>query len=506
MIAQLLFLFALQGFGILFGLAFKKRIPLPFVCLSGLLWGGLFWVLAVMALLVLGLPFTPASSGLLIGLLALGLVVWNALRGNFRLSAAELKWMVAFMALSALLFALAARFNFTFITPDSLAMILNGRAFSFSWSSPTIQQELALRGVFVPALQSASVFLRVDYLSAFQPSCSVLFGGLFIYLSRAMLASLKPAKAAPFWLPILALAALLSLYVILLQLFYIHTNLLSGIFLMVSLACFWLGLKEDNPAWLVFASLSLLAFGLLRTEAPAFILIVLLVLFSYPRLRYVTRLAVCLPLALFFSGWYLYLMTAMGAGTYILNPTNTLLVVVGMLAAAVLALVSGLGWVERIILPRLKWILWIGLAVGLAALALFDGGRASSRLETFVLNLFATGLWGWGWVALAAAAALALAQPAMPYEGLFAASLPAVLLFIYMVYTQAADYKFEWSDSANRMLTHVVPALFLYLTVKFGQALPAPAAGRRPISNRQVLLIGTGVGIIVFTLAVVLGG
>ena len=504
--AQVLFLFALQGIGVLFGLAFKKRIPLPFVCLSGLLWGGLLWVWMVMALLVLGLPFTPATSGFVLALLALGLAGWNVFRGNFRFSPFELKWMAAFMALSALLFALAARFNFTFITPDSLAMILNGRAFSFNWSSPTIQQELALRGVFVPALQSASAFLRVDYLSAFQPSCSVLFGGLFIYLSRNMLASLKPAHAAPLWLPILALAGLLSLYVILLQLFYIHTNLLSGIYFMVALACFWLGLNEDNPAWLVFATLALLAFGLLRTEAPVFILIVLLVLFSYPRLRYVTRLAVCLPLALFFSGWYLYLMSAMGAGTYILNPTNTLLVVVGMLAAALLALGSGLGWVERLILPRLKWILWMGLVLGLAALALFDGASAASRLETFVLNMFATGLWGWGWLMLAAAALLALTQPSMPYEGLFAASLPAVLLFIYMVYTQAVDYKFEWSDLANRMLTHIVPALFLYLTVKFGHGLPAPAEIRRQITNRQVLLLGAGLGMIVFTLSLILRG
>ena len=67
MIAQFIFLYALQMLGILFGISFKKNLHITFISLSGLLWGQLFWVIAAMLLMIFGVPFLLPNILIILG-------------------------------------------------------------------------------------------------------------------------------------------------------------------------------------------------------------------------------------------------------------------------------------------------------------------------------------------------------------------------------------------------------------------------------------------------------
>ncbi len=71
--AQILFLMGLYGFGVFFGLLFKKQLPSAFLGVTGYLWGALIWVAGGVLLNVLTIPYSPVSITILFFLLSIGI-------------------------------------------------------------------------------------------------------------------------------------------------------------------------------------------------------------------------------------------------------------------------------------------------------------------------------------------------------------------------------------------------------------------------------------------------
>jgi hypothetical protein len=134
-----------------------------------------------------------------------------------------------------------------------------------------------------------------------------------------------------------------------------------------------------------------------------------------------------------------------------------------------------------------------------------DPARMASYLVTLLTNMTVYGLWGVGWFVLLAVAVLAISQPAFSNEEFFSIGIPAFLLLLYIIVTRSEISRLDWGDSANRMLTHIYPTIFLYFALKFGvgSSTPLQPEGTRP--RRQVLVV-TGLFLIAFTLISVFAG
>ena len=61
---QFFFLLGLYLAGLLFGLPFRGKLPLPFLCLTGFAWGAALWVLAGLIARLLGQPVMLWPMGL----------------------------------------------------------------------------------------------------------------------------------------------------------------------------------------------------------------------------------------------------------------------------------------------------------------------------------------------------------------------------------------------------------------------------------------------------------
>ncbi len=502
MIAQFCFFTVLQTTGTLFTLLFRKRLPLTFLLFSAFLWGSLSWVFCSLCILILRLPYTKTSIGLLLLVLLSAFLVINFRQKNFQFTPQEKVFLAVWAFGSFIVFTLLSIYNLTFISPDSLHMILNGRAFADQGFSPFIRSQLTLRGVFVPAFQAAGPLLGLDYLYGIQPVMIFDAAVMFLYFGWRMLKNINPGKALA-WMPVVMFIGMVSSYYLPFQAFYIHTNLLSGIYLMVAIGCFWLALVEKNYAWLVFGVLALSAFGLLRTESPLFGLLFLTLLISHPELPYRVRLAVCLPFTITFAGWFIYLFFSVTDETYILDSSNILIILTALVGFSLLVIGTGWKWIRNNLLPRLPWLLLVASFCVCIVLFALDPDRMRGFLNAMLLNISEYGLWGMGWFIATAGLLLASALPSLPYERFFSVGIPTFLVFLYAISTRNVSYQLDWGDSANRMLTHIFPTLYLYLSVKFGRG-PYSIEEKNLFHPYQPYIVGAiGFGLMILALIII---
>ncbi len=241
--SQVLFLTGLYGFGVYFGLLFKRKIPFVFIVITGYLWGALIWVIGGTLLQILKIPSTAASMASLFVLLGIGISILHARNKTWTLSIREMIIIFSAALVFVLVLLLASHYNYSIASPDSAIMISTGRRFTFEGYSPAIIEELSLRGVFLPQLQSASVFLGDDYLFAAQPAFGFTFVLVFSYISYRVLGQLGWRRRQALIYTILASLSLFSTYFIAFQFFYIHTNLISAVYLFVAVGGFWFAIS-----------------------------------------------------------------------------------------------------------------------------------------------------------------------------------------------------------------------------------------------------------------------
>jgi hypothetical protein len=275
MINQVLFLLGLYTIGVLTGLLFKKHIPFIFIYLTGFLWGSLIWVIAGVSFLIVSIPYSALNMLLLAIAILITVAIIHIRRGTWRMTRSEILWLVGVMAAFVLVVSVAAQYNFSVASSDSVQQIMLGRNIANHGFTESATRELASWGVFLPILQSASVFLGDGYLYSAQPAFAFTLLLTFFYLSRrAARQSFSGARVAPAF-ALLATLALASTYFIVFQAFYIHNSLIAATYLFVAIGSFWLALSERNNVWLVFAMLALTGFSISRTESPLFALIYL---------------------------------------------------------------------------------------------------------------------------------------------------------------------------------------------------------------------------------------
>ena len=108
------------------------------------------------------------------------------------------------------------------------------------------------------------------------------------------------------------------------------------------------------------------------------------------------------------------------------------------------------------------------------------------------------GWWGAAWLILLVLFMFAFLQPGFPYERLFSFGIPAFFMLLLALAFMRFPFHLGWGDSANRMITHIMPVIFFYFLLKYGHGLYARRADTVDfIRGRQrVMLAMVGGGIL----------
>jgi hypothetical protein len=475
--AQVWFVIGLYIVGILIGLLLSRQVPIPVVAATGFLWGTLCYSLLSFIALVAN-SYQPVF--MLTGLGALGvlLIVLNIRRGSFSLDRRAMIWLGAMLCLYLLAALILEGHNISKAHElDPQSQILVGRSLALEGFAPWNTQQLSSWGFLLVSIQSTSVFLGVDYLYIFQPICGLTFlltfstGCYYVLVER-----IENRKTALLVAGICTLL-LFSTYGIILEMEFINTNLISSMYLFTAFAAFWLGLGKRSGGWLAAAMLSLTGFALARTEAPVFAIILLSLVLNSGRLSYRERLTYFLPFLVVFILRYLHMVMTAGSGSIILSNSRILGVFGLLIAFTLLVLVSDIEFVEAKILPRLHIVMIAALGAALLAAIASQPNLMLLSICNFLLNLFfLIGFWGVIWYFYLVHLALARNQPPFEHERLFSIFIPCFfLLLLALVYFRlpANPFGYYWHDTSNRISTHIVPIILLYLAMKYGWGLAA---------------------------------
>jgi hypothetical protein len=182
----------------------------------------------------------------------------------------------------------------------------------------------------------------------------------------------------------------------------------------------------------------------------------------------------------------------MEAGSKILKPWNTILIILGLVGFGVLLTISKYRWIEQFVFPRLPYLIMVVLILVIVILTLQDPTIMKNGVIMIFKNWYTTGLWGPTAVVLTVITGILIFQPIFPYEKLFSVGILTFLLLLLILYYQIYPaHDVGWGDSANRMITHIVPVVILYGLIKFSRGFTADQTDVSEFNNlpRYIALV-----------------
>lgn len=500
MIAQILFILFLQVAG---GVIAARVTPPGNRWLAwwpGLLWGLLIWVVWGLLLLCLKLPYSAWSMFGGLGIAAI-LMLCHHLRTQ-ALSRRDLIEFLASTIVVAVVAVLASRVDYSTLSYDSFTQILLGRQLTqFGGFDPACHPALASWGVFVPIVQSASLMIGVDFLYALWPTIAVVFAITFFSICATSLRSLGVGAVVAYLISVIAALFLATTYFVLFQSFYVHNNLPSAMYLFLAVSCMWLGTTRSEPGWLIPGMAAFFGFILLRTESPLYFAMFAAPLLWTENVSRRTRIACLVTVSILAIAWYLRLVALIGGGSDILSPTKAYGLMGIVAAFAAVSVLPDRSTVRRC-MAALPWLMTIGATILVVAVTLKRPEHMARCMETMGQNIFSDGRWGASWAILLILIAVAFGLPRFHRQEWWTVGAGVYLAMIYVLGVfREQPYRIGWGDSANRLLTTVVPVLLGYVTLRFGAAAAMLKSAPNPALTRRSMALGLGM-LFVFLVAV----
>ena len=87
------------------------------------------------------------------------------------------------------------------------------------------------------------------------------------------------------------------------------------------------------------------------------------------------------------------------------------------------------------------------------------------------LNFFRFGRWGITWFVFSLFLILSVTGPRVAEEEIFLYGISGFFLLLVAIVYFRNPYRIGWYDSANRMSTHVLPIVILYVLMKASEGL-----------------------------------
>jgi hypothetical protein len=267
--ADVIFALLLTSLGLLLAWFFKDKVPFAVFGLSSFLWGGAVWIIVVLACFAFNTPIKLWALPIFI-IINAGLGIWIAAR-KITLSKGEIKILAISILINCALAFVCQYFNPVFFTMDSFVYYEKIPQYLVNGQLGEIIESLRTVGFSINALQSGAPLLGKYYLPSIIP---ILFVNLIVFANLAVSASFKQKPAGKrYLLPVILInLSFILLPMVVLHNFYLHANLVTGIYLCAAVICFTLYCNDtfDLVAPAVFGGLSFFAFMVSRIENGLF--------------------------------------------------------------------------------------------------------------------------------------------------------------------------------------------------------------------------------------------
>ncbi|MHC1784180.1 MAG: hypothetical protein AB9891_15745 [Anaerolineaceae bacterium] len=465
--------------GLTFAMLFWRRLPIGFIVTSGFLWGVVGYVILALIILVSTIPYRLISMSIAAGMIFAVFVFFHIRNKTLIMDWQKRLWIggavLVFFTIELFL-AMVEPISFTL---DSHSLIQIGRwigtegftdigGASSSANGYGVFSGIADFGLLVPVIQSISVLIGSEYISMLSPLMALSLAGMFMTIAQQVLQASVPQPIARIALTVLFAVQFFSDRLIIRQIFYLHTNLVSAVYLFAAVVCIWLSAREGKFEWLIFAILALTGFSLTRTESPLFTVVVLILIVSELTEMAEKFSALLFSFIAFAAGWYIWLSSKIFIEGLILSPTTTLAIAGLLIMTAGVILLLKWTWFKKDILPWLPVVMLSVLALALVVTHVVNREHMLSSTHVVFQNLFTqTGEWGIVWYAAVVMAGLSIFRPQLPHERIFTIAFGCFISMVLLLGFFRQPYRLAWSDSANRMMTHILPLVYFFFLMKF---------------------------------------
>lgn len=457
------------------------KLPSPIQAVSGILLGYLLHVLNGIVLIGVGVGLSAAYVVVLAGVECVGFLIGLYLKrkGNFFKSVFSADFWIIGLIYIALLFVFY-QINFSFITNDSLYLILFGQDLVQSGFSEWYFASPGWTGVYIPMIQTIGMLFGRDYVWFIQPVMS-----LILYLSLAYFGYRSVSRyIASKWLAGGLVAALLLLFIssdlALAMLVYIHTNLSSGLFLFLAVVSLYFAIEDANEGWLVLSCAALISFGLLRIEN---VLTALSIIFIYLSSGKLTRKQALWTFApyLVIQGLWLLIVNSLNIDTFLDTMSKGQILVLVAACVAMIVLIWISRW--RFLSGLLEWagkVFPIFFLAGWGILGILDQAAFIKNIRSVSSTLFFTGNWSAFWWVTCGITLISLLRSRFSQKRLLSNIILTFVMVVQILGFFRSPYHASWFDSANRMMIHIAP-LFLFFVAtqvaKAGESYLGPQGG-----------------------------
>ena len=428
-------------------------------------------IFGISATLVYGVYFGAASQVALLCVLALATLA--LLIGNI-ISRSLSKESVLLAAVSLLVLAgiclYVESLRIVTMSPDSSYLARYGQNIGVG-NYEGSRMVFSMWGPFVPFIHALTNLLGQKLFWQYQPVISLHLIAIVFYTVYSIVRERAPVLHSFVAATLLVCLMVLS-DIFLFHVFYIHVNLISALYMYLCVFALAKVQQEPTKAYGSLALLSLIAFSLVRIEAPLFAIAILLVTtFRWQGWSYGNRLKLIIPYTLFMVAWYARVYFMLPEYPDLLTEQLTIAFISVFIGLALFTAFSGLE-VLRSIVKQTHVVVVIGLLLlGIIATVLKPEHMATSS-RSMVRNALVAGDWGLTWyvIAFVATELYILCRHSIERRWMFFVLITYVLLVYNVTYFSGA-YRIGASDSGNRLILQAVPLVILYLSTGVPQML-----------------------------------
>ena len=466
---MLFFLISLLIVGMLFTYHFSGDLPYIFLSLAAPLIGILFYAINIILLLLLRVPITLNTIWILLGVEGTALLL-NLIRFrktilfSTKLVLSDIIVVISIVMIGLFFF----KNNYSYASYDSFYMIIMAQNILETGLSKFYFASPSGMGLFAPILQTIGLLFKFEYTWFIQPLISVLFFSFFIFFGMKVAEKYKISPWAKVGIILSTIAVLLSSNLILVFTTYIHSNFDSGIFLFISFMSLISYFENNKNGWLIFTTIFLIGFGLVRLENAIFACVMILLILADGKIEANKLISTFAPFLIFQSIWFLTIYSLhTDSFTDQLRPNVILAVTAGYIAVLTLLCLNKNHNIKALITKYVYRFLPYILVVVFGVLLLVNWYLTTNNLIVFLENLFVYGNWWLFWAFISIISIfIFLYSPKIDHERIY---LYLIIIFFEQIFILGGlrePYHLSWTDSANRMVIHIVPILLIFLLQK----------------------------------------
>ena len=456
--------------GFLFGNLYKRSFDPTFRILIALPIG---WALfGICATVIYSVYFAAMSQMVLLvvlGLTTLALLLANIAQGSLSRDSVLLGGAGLLVLTAACFFVNQLRI--VTMAPDSTYLARFGQNIGLG-NYEGSRMVFSMWGPLVPFIHSLTNLLDQKLYWQYQAVLSLNLVVLVFYILYTIIREQKSIFQS--CLAATALVSVMALSnIFLFNFFYIHNGILSALYLFLFVFALVKMAEQPGTAYELLALLSILAFSLLRLEAPLFALVTLLVACFSRGWSYVNRLKLIGPFVALLVAWYARLYFLLPETPDNISPPIVIAMIVAFVGCGLFTLLSGLKILDPII-KRTPLLTLIMLALLGIMLTLMKPDHMLKSLESIVRNILVptqvfTGDWGLTWYVICFFAIVVYFARRDAAEGPTERHWMLVMLVAYflLVYNLAyfrEPYHTGPNDSSNRLVLQALPLVLLYLS------------------------------------------